>query len=128
MLMLQVLMKVFWKIYAKNVSRRGKQKLNKTWQQIGYDGVQFQFDCQQWDDVATGVVTGSSLEQAQLLLDCDVIHKSDILKKMEDGRKFHKSKTGLEARFLAPQMYDKGRYKIFRNGQWEGDSKFSLIY
>ena len=34
----------------------GTKKYNNTWQQIGYDGVQFQFDCQQWDDVATGVV------------------------------------------------------------------------
>ena len=64
-------MKVLWKIYAKNVSRRGNRNLIVTWQYIGYDGVQFQFDCQQWDDVATGVVAGSSIEQAHLLLDCD---------------------------------------------------------
>ena len=102
----------------KKCQQTRKQKFTDSWEKIGYDGVQFQFDCQQWDDVATGVVTGSSLEQAQLLLDCDVIRKDDILKKMEDGRKFHKSKTGLEARFLAPQMYDKGRYKVYRNGQW----------
>ena len=80
--------------------------------------MQFQFDCQQWDDVATGVVADETIEQAHLLLDCDVVHKDDIMEKLEDGRKFNKSKTGLEARFLAPQRYDNGRYKIFRNGKW----------
>ena len=49
-----------------------------------------------------------------MLLDCDVVRKDVIMKKLEDGRKFNKSKTGLESRFLAPQRYDKGRYKIFQ--------------
>jgi hypothetical protein len=102
----------------KKCQQTRKKKYNNLWQQIGYDGVQFQFDCQQWDDVATGVVADETIEQAHLLLDCDVVHKDDIMEKLEDGRKFNKSKTGLEARFLAPQRYDNGRYKIFRNGKW----------
>ena len=39
------------------------------------------------------VVAGSSIEQAHLLLDCDVVRKDVIMKKLEDGRESHKSKT-----------------------------------
>ena len=98
--------------------------------QLQYDAVKFQFDAYQRANVAVGNVSDKSITQAGLELECDIIAKAHLLRKLERDRKDARAKTGLLEHNISQQRKcDNKRcsngyqtYKLFNSSGWGNNS------
>eukprot|EP00942_MAST-04A_sp_MAST-4A-sp1_P011660 g11660.t1 len=97
---------------------------------LQYDAVKFQFDAYQRANVAVGNVSDKSITQAGLELECDIIAKAHLLRKLERDRKDARAKTGLLEHNISQQRKcDNKRcsngyqtYKLFNSSGWGNNS------
>ncbi len=80
-----------------------REQKHKDWALTQYDAVNFRFDVNQWGDTDIGNVSEKTIGEVTFELECDIVTKSTLLKKLGTERTSSRAKTGLLKKHISVQ-------------------------